>query len=153
MLIFILAKDFTKQSFDMICNSLSPDDMINPHKSFFGIGNYDVNCIMKALEMKNYDLIWYDKRRELTEQSLELSKAFGFIMNFPSDYTLGFISLPLIRSRHWVAIRKINGDYYNLDSKLSKPKLIGTTDEDFLTYLKTEMSSNDKELFIVVPKS
>lgn len=55
---------------------------------------------------------------------LQLNKIFGFIMNIPNDYHIGYIRLPLQR-KHWIAIRKINERYYNLDSKLKEPLSIG----------------------------
>lgn len=45
-------------------------------------------------------------------------------MNIPNEYQLGYIRLPLQR-RHWIAIRKIGDEYYNLDSKLKEPFPIG----------------------------
>lgn len=54
---------FTKVELDTICHSLSPDVWINPHKSVFGLGNYDINVIMKALQDKGYEAIWFDKRK------------------------------------------------------------------------------------------
>jgi hypothetical protein len=55
---------------------------------------------------------------------LNLDNILGFILNVPSDYKLGFMLLPL-RRRHWVTIRQVHGTYYNLDSKLEFPQLIG----------------------------
>lgn len=136
---------------DKICATLSPEDYINPHKSFLGLGNYDVNAIMVALESKAMQLVWFDKRKEITSSSLELTRSLGFILNIPSDYTFGFVTLP-IKSRHWVCVKKMrDGKYYNLDSKFNQPKCIGD-DNDFIDYLKGEMKSNDKELFLVFPK-
>lgn len=48
----------------------------------------------------------------------------GFILNIPGDYKLMFVQL-LLRRKHWVAIREVEGSYYNLDSKLDAPELIG----------------------------
>lgn len=48
----------------------------------------------------------------------------GFILNVPTEYKLGFVLLPLKR-RHWIALKKIHGAFYNLDSKLDSPQLIG----------------------------
>jgi len=117
-----------------------------------GIGNYDINSIMKALESIDMTVIWYDKRREITKESIQIEEAYGYIMNLPTDYTFGFITLPLIKSRHWISLRKVNDKYYNLDSKLDKPKIIGDS-EEFVAYLKSEMTSNNKELFIIKSKS
>lgn len=66
----------------------------------------------------------------------------------PSDYKLGIITLPLQR-RHWVAIRNINGQYYNLDSKLSTPGIIGS-EQDLIAFLRSQLETNDREVFIVV---
>jgi josephin len=42
---------------------LSPQDLINPHRSIFGRGNYNINIIMKAAQLKGHEVIWFDKRR------------------------------------------------------------------------------------------
>lgn len=150
---FILAQEFTKTKFDEICINLSPDSLVNPHKSVLGLGNYDVNSLMQALASKNYELTWFDKRKEITAESIEVERAFGFILNIISNYTLGFVTIP-IKSRHWVSLRKLSdGNFYNLDSKLDRPKLIGS-DQDFIEYIRKEMTSNDDmELFIVIDKN
>ncbi|XP_063225799.1 josephin-like protein isoform X2 [Bacillus rossius redtenbacheri] len=137
---------FSKADLDSICYSLSPDVWINPHKSFLGLGNYDVNVIMAALQQKGYEAVWFDKRKD--PKCLKLSNIFGFILNVPSDYKLGFVMLPL-RRRHWIAIREIDGVYHNLDSKLESPQLLGK-DDDMLAYLSEQLQSKEKELFVVI---
>jgi len=145
------SKEFNKAILDDICSQLAPEEYINPHKSVLGLGNYDVNVLMVALETKAMQLVWFDKRKEISSSSLELSRAFGFILNIPSYTTFGFVTLP-IRSRHWLSCRKMPDDkFYNLDSKFDNPKCVGG-DDDFITYLRNEMKSNDKELFLVFPK-
>lgn len=54
---------FTKFQLDQICSSLSPDEWINPHRSFLGLGNYDVNVILSAVQLKGYEAVWFDKRK------------------------------------------------------------------------------------------
>nr|CAD7265215.1 unnamed protein product [Timema shepardi]CAD7578540.1 unnamed protein product [Timema californicum] len=137
---------FNKYELDDICHSLSPNVWINPHKSLLGLGNYDVNVIMAALHRRGYEAIWFDKRKD--PKCLNLANIFGFILNVPSDYKLGFVMLPL-RRRHWVAIRDICGTYYNLDSKFQSPQLIGRMD-DVVAYLYGQLQSKEKELFVVV---
>lgn len=66
----------------------------------------------------------------------------------PTDYKIGFIALPLKR-RHWIAVRRIADQYYNLDSKLDRPLCLGNED-NMLAYLRTQLESNDKELFLIV---
>lgn len=54
---------FTKVQLDEICRSLSPDEWINPHRSVLGLGNYDVNVILSAVQQKGYEAVWFDKRK------------------------------------------------------------------------------------------
>ncbi|KAJ8941227.1 hypothetical protein NQ318_015659 [Aromia moschata] len=137
---------FTKSDLDIICHSLSPDHWINPHKSVLGLGNYDINVIMKALQAKGYETIWFDKRKD--PSCLNLQNIDGYILNVPTDYKISFITLPL-RRRHWITIRQINGLFYNLDSKLDFPQVIGM-ERGLLNYLREELDCKDKELFLVV---
>lgn len=58
------AKAYTKQDLDAICKELAFGRFFfNPHKSIFGLGCYDVNVIIAALARKNYDVVWFDKRK------------------------------------------------------------------------------------------
>ncbi|XP_011503408.1 PREDICTED: josephin-2 [Ceratosolen solmsi marchali] len=139
-------RGFSKQELDQICYNLSPDVWINPHKSLLGCGNYDINVIMTALQRRGCEAVWFDKRRDTN--CLYLNNIEGFILNVPTEYKLGFVLLPLKR-RHWIALKRIDGAFYNLDSKLDTPQLIGT-DSDILAYLKEQMESKEKELFLVV---
>lgn len=137
---------FTKRELDEICRSLTPDVWINPHRSILGLGNYDVNVIMTALQRRGCEAFWFDKRKD--PSCIQLDYVSGFILNVPSDYRLGFVPLPL-RRRHWIAIRQVDGLYYNLDSKLDSPTLIGS-DEELMVYLRHQLNNKQKELFIVV---
>lgn len=58
-------RGFSKQELDQICYSLSPDVWINPHKSLLGLGNYDINVIMAALQRRGREAVWFDKRRSV----------------------------------------------------------------------------------------
>ncbi|XP_050531887.1 josephin-like protein [Daktulosphaira vitifoliae] len=139
---------FKQMELDAICFSLSPNNYINPHRSILGLGNYDVNVIIAALQNKGYNAIWFDKRKD--PKSLKLDQIFGFVMNIPSECRLGFLWLPLKR-RHWISIKNIGGTYFNLDSKLSHPSQIGN-ESDLLNYFKDQLYINDNQLFIVVSK-
>ncbi|XP_045607536.1 josephin-1 [Procambarus clarkii] len=137
---------FAKSELDSICYALSPDNWFNPHKSLLGTGNYDINVIMAALVTKGCGVVWFDKRKD--PQVIVLDKVVGFILNVPSEYRLGPVQLPL-RRKHWIAIRNIRGIYYNLDSKLETPEIIGK-EQELINYLREELRNKDKELFVVV---
>ncbi|XP_055836734.1 josephin-like protein [Episyrphus balteatus] len=138
---------YTKAQLDEVCKNLSPQVWINPHRSVLGLGDYDVNVIMTALQEKGCEAAWFDKRKD--PACINFDEVVGFILNIPADYKFGYVTLP-IKKRHWIAVRKIDdGQYYNLDSKLESPHCIGD-EESLLTYLKGQLESNDRELFIIV---
>jgi josephin len=137
---------FKQMELDAICYSLSPNNYINPHRSILGLGNYDVNVLIAALQNKGYSAFWFDKRKD--PKMLKLDQIFGFVMNIPSECRLGFLWLP-IKRRHWISIKNINGIYYNLDSKLVNPSQIGNAD-DLLHYFRNQLHVNDNQLFVVV---
>ena len=61
---FLKEKAFTKAQLDDICTQLAPDNQWwNPHRSPLGLGNYDVNVMMAALQGKDCQAIWFDKRK------------------------------------------------------------------------------------------
>ncbi|XP_034053067.1 josephin-2 [Gymnodraco acuticeps] len=139
---------FTKETADDICKRLAPQCVVNPHRSVLGTGNYDVNVIMAALQSRELAAVWWDKRR--TVQNLCMSKVHGFILNVPSRVSLGIVSLPL-RRRHWLAVRQVNGQYYNLDSKLKSPLCIGG-EAELRTFLSEQLSQDVAEMLLVVQR-
>ncbi|EDW09728.1 josephin-like protein [Drosophila mojavensis] len=141
-------QSYTKGELDDICNNLSPNVWINPHRSVLGLGNYDINVIMTALQKRNCEAIWFDKRKD--PSIIDLDSIIGFILNIPSDYKFGVITLPL-RRRHWIAVRRIGDSYYNLDSKLRQPELLGN-EADMLQFLREQLSDelHQRELFLVL---
>lgn len=139
-------KAFCKKDLDDICIRLSPDHFINPHRSLLGLGNYDVNVLMAAVQTKSCETIWFDKRKNI--KCLLPENIQGFILNTPSEYKWGLLHFPFKR-KHWIAIRRIKDIYYNLDSKLDSPETIGDEESLFL-FLQKELENGEKELLIVV---
>ncbi|KAF4520313.1 hypothetical protein B566_EDAN004373 [Ephemera danica] len=147
--LFQRAGTFQQTQLDAICHSLAPNAWVNPHKSLLGLGNYDVNVLTRALQCHGYEAVWFDKRKD--PSCLELRKIFGLIFNVSNEIRLGPLTLPL-NKRHWFAIREIQAHYYNLDSKLEKPQLIGNK-EELCDYLRQQLSVPDKLLFVVVDEN
>ncbi|KAH8272606.1 hypothetical protein KR018_004053, partial [Drosophila ironensis] len=138
---------YSKNDLDDICVHLCPTGWINPHRSFLGLGNYDINVIIAALKTRNCEVVWFDKRKD--PSSINLEEILGFILNIPSDSKIGNITLPW-RRRHWITVRRVGFYYYNLDSKLQHPKKIGNAADVFI-YLKEQLNKLDhRELFIVI---
>ncbi|XP_026934961.1 josephin-2 isoform X2 [Lagenorhynchus albirostris] len=127
---------------------LAPDSRLNPHRSLLGTGNYDVNVIMAALQGQGLAAVWWDRRRPLSQ--LALPRVLGLILNLPSPVSLGLLSLPL-RRRHWVALRQVDGVYYNLDSKLRAPEVLGNED-GVRAFLAAALAQGLCEVLLVVTK-
>ena len=49
--LFQKSDTFTKALLDDLCLQLTPNSWINPHRSIFGLGNYDVNVVMAAVQL------------------------------------------------------------------------------------------------------
>lgn len=136
---------------DEYCYHLTPHTWLNPHRSWLGWGNYDVNVIMYALQREGCEAIWFDRRRD--PSCLDFEGIFGFILNVGRGMSVANIPLPIVRTRHWVALRSIDGVYYDLDSKLMRPRYLGD-DMQFLNFLRDQlMPDNEDELLVVVPQS
>ncbi|XP_040564398.1 josephin-like protein [Lepeophtheirus salmonis] len=146
--LFQNGKAFDQKDLDIICSRLSPESWLNPHRSFFGLGNYDVNVLMAAFQDKGLESVWFDKRRDIA--SLNLDSIFGFILNVPNNYRY----LPLFSQRHWIALRFFEDEkmYFNLDSHLKKPELIGR-EEDMIKYLTDKLFKSDNELILIMKSS
>ncbi|NP_001089918.1 Josephin domain containing 1 L homeolog [Xenopus laevis] len=138
---------FTRETLQEIFQRLSPNTLVTPHKkNMLGNGNYDVNVIMAALQTKGYEAVWWDKRRDVN--LISLSNVTGFIMNLPSSLSWGPLKLPLKR-QHWICVREVGGNYYNLDSKLKRPEWIGSED-DLRKFLRYHLRGKNCELLLVV---
>ncbi|KAF5404521.1 Josephin domain-containing 2 [Paragonimus heterotremus] len=147
-------KIFSKKSLDEIANNLSPYTILNPHRNVFGLGNYDANVLMVALQQCGYDIVWCDKRKSVQEHNLNFDNILGFILNTLSRRRLLRVPLPHMGS-HWIAFRRlvVNGQsqYYDLDSKLHSPMPIAATDEQFVAYLEQRLREfPDTQLLFVV---
>ena len=72
----------------------------------------------------------------------------GFILNTPSAFHFGPLRLAL-HCKHWIALRRLKGQYMNLDSKLPTPAVIGNEDQ-LVEFLHDELHDGKKELLLVV---
>ena len=70
--------------------------------------------------MPGQELRWHDARDSAFER-LEPAACWAIILNVRS----GGLLAALTRGRHWLALRRIEGRWWNLDSCLSQPEAIG----------------------------
>ncbi|TMS37149.1 hypothetical protein L596_004143 [Steinernema carpocapsae] len=130
-------EEFSKADLDDICLSLDESRWFNAHRSMLGLGNYDVNVMMVALESRNLAVTWFDSR--LSIDAINEEVVFAYIFNVPSDSYI-----PFIRGRHWFTVIKFKGSYYNLDSKLPAPKRI----EEFRLFATDHLSKGNQMLVV-----
>lgn len=152
----VLQRDaVTKADLNKICLELAPDcsPLLNPHRNALGLGNFDANALIVALQQTGHDIVWFDKRTSLAEHRLNWCKIVGCILNARRR------SLVSVGGRHWVAFRGIPTsnpnvvNYYDLDSKLRRPALVANSHAQFSEYIEKRLKEfPDSQLLFVVPK-
>lgn len=152
----VLQRDaVTKADLNKICEELAPDcsPLMNPHRNILGLGNFDANALIVALQQTGHDIVWFDKRTSLAEHRLDWDKIVGCILNARRK------SLASVGGRHWVAFRGFptsdpdTVNYYDFDSKLRRPALVARSHAQFSEYIERRLKElPDSQLLFVVPK-
>ncbi|VDM00312.1 unnamed protein product [Schistocephalus solidus] len=138
-----------------ICSKLTPARFANPHCNIFGLGNFDVNVLILALQENGHDIVWFNRQKSIADYNLNWQLLTGFILN-----TSRKLLPPIpVTSRHWIAFRGFpspEGEhflYYDLDSKLPSPLLVATSHAEFATYIETRLNGSlSSQLLIVAPR-
>ncbi|KAG7949524.1 hypothetical protein I3843_13G067200 [Carya illinoinensis] len=135
---------FTRASLNEIAEKLVLDEpnkvswtpisaLFKPHHNTI-TGNYDINVLIAALEGKGKSVIWHDRRNAASMINLDASEEtqMGIVLNVSVRKFGG-----IWKGRHWVALKKINGVWCNLDSDLVAPETFKDTEEvrGFLDYI------------------
>ncbi|CAI9759130.1 unnamed protein product [Fraxinus pennsylvanica] len=149
---------FTRANLNATAEKLNFDDpnkatwtpmsvIFKPHHNSL-TGNYDINVLIAALEERGKRVIWHDRRNGTSPIDLDGLKdeLFGIIVNVPVRRYAG-----LWKGRHWVALRRIEGVWYNLDSDLSAPYCFENA-EEIREFLDSVMSTGAEVLLIVNDK-
>ncbi|KAL4474726.1 hypothetical protein ABPG72_002319 [Tetrahymena utriculariae] len=142
------SKLFTSKNLDDICDQLTKTKFLlyNPHRNIFKLGNYDINVIDKALQNQGHTIQWFDMRKDVCELKLleQKNDIFGLILNVQYKNTLDKIIG--CNTHHWLTIKVINNEIYNLDSKKNQPQLI--TEKELHDFLK-DIKRNNGQILIV----
>ncbi|XP_062216123.1 josephin-like protein [Phragmites australis] len=144
---------FTRAELDGVARNLVLSDpnkdhwsplsfIFKPHHNVV-TGNYDVNVLIAALEARKKKVVWHDHRKEASSIDLDAESFIGLMINVPVRRFRG-----LWTGRHWVAIRSIDGIWFNLDSDLSEPKQFKDK-ENVIVFLDSLLSQGG-ELMIVL---
>lgn len=144
---------FTRVELDEIAGNLVLNDpnkgqwtplsfIFKPHHNVI-TGNYDVNVLITALEARKKKVVWHDRRKGASSIDLNAEALVGLMINVPVRRFRG-----LWTGRHWVAIRSIDGVWFNLDSDLSEPKQFKDK-ENVIGFLDSVLSQGG-ELMVVL---
>ena len=71
---------FHKSELDDICVALADGKrFFNPHRSVFGLGNYDVNVLSAAVRSRGFEVSWHDARKDV--KHVDVDQHFAIIVN------------------------------------------------------------------------
>jgi len=137
---------FNANLLDDIAHNLTPGNVLalNPHKSVLGIGNYDLNVIEKALDSIGLCFKWL-RPTETDLLTILHCNDVGFLINRPAKEDSVWkllVSKVTGVSAHWFAARQVHGTWYDLDSKLDRPRAFASETE-LLQWLQTLRESPD----------
>lgn len=149
---------FTRDELDSIADGLAfavtgssvpnPLSLIfKPHRNAV-TGNYDANVLISALNSRGKEVVWFDRRKGIEDLLSEVAgygdRLLGMIVNFPTKKWLG-----MWQGRHWVAIRKVQGLWFNLDSDIAAPICFVNGEEGLRDYLNSVTSTERVVIFVL----
>lgn len=142
---------FTRDELDSIADGLptamtgsgvpNPLSLIfKPHRNSVS-GNYDANVLVSALDSRGKDVVWFDRRKGVEGLLSEVAgygdRLLGLIVNLSTKRWLG-----MWQGRHWVALRKLQGVWYNLDSDATAPTCFVNGEDGLRDYLSSVISTD-----------
>ncbi|CAF0795709.1 unnamed protein product [Rotaria sp. Silwood1] len=146
-------KIFNKDMLDSIVHGYDKSLFWNEYSTFY-TGNYDLRIIVDALKLQGYTIRIIASTESFN--TINFKDCFGLLLNITVERPF-FDRLPIVRSltkpgRHWLTIKSIDGEqYYNFDSKLSRPKLIGNQN-NLIDYLNT-FDRAQTHIFLVIEEA
>ena len=94
-------QEVSSDDLDAIADSFHPGwRLTNPHRSFWGTGDYDANVLITACGQKGFDCAYWDERKALP--SAKLRECVAVVVNKKTESFWG----GLIGGRHWYVIRQ-----------------------------------------------
>ena len=115
----------------------------------FGLGNYDANVLINAVQKRGFRVDWYDRRRRITPESVNIGNddaIIGLICNRPTRSMMG-----LMKGAHWYSIRLLGDKYYNLDSYLPRPQAFAD-EASVRLHLQALLDSSEEANLLMIRK-
>ena len=111
----------SKTTLDEVCERLTEKSWLNPHRSPLGLGNYDANVAICALQPFGLEVSFADLRSPLDANTLALANTNLLVNTAGSRFIPG--------SRHWFAYRYYEGNWFRLDAGKGGPIWVEAMDE------------------------
>ncbi|PXF43811.1 Josephin-like protein [Gracilariopsis chorda] len=119
--------EYTPQALDTIADALRDNHpspisrFTHPHRSIFGLGNYDLNVLQLALERKGLEATWLSPKHHL-KTLLKQPNLVGFLVNVRATTFLATVFSALFDDcRHWIAVARYADAFYLVDSMRRQP--------------------------------
>lgn len=135
---------YTSAEFDTLADSLAIErrkPWFHPHRSVFGMGDYDANVLLFALEKEGCSTKWLTEKDDISSM-LQLPSLFGFLVNVEGRHWMQkVIDLFVDGTRHWIAVSRYQDGFYLVDSKSAAARKMATEDEvvDFFRKVRAQM--------------
>lgn len=114
------------------------------------VADYDVQVLQLALEHQGASMKWFDRRKDVQDLDLDDKHLIGIILNKRTwKVPCSACSQVRFEDRHWLSLARFSSGFFNLDSKLSQPKFLGSTN-DLLDWLRDVLLDSGSCLFRVV---
>ncbi|XP_078435719.1 JOSEPHIN-like protein [Wolffia australiana] len=151
-------ESFSRAELDAIAEKLCADDTVGrrwsplsrvfrPHHNRL-TGNYDVNVLMAAAGSRGRRVTWHDRRRGAAAIGLdgpdEPAGLEGLMLNVPARRLGGLWS-----ARHWLAVRRVHGRWYDLDSDLPEPRPLDAVGGGVHAFLGAVLSRGGEILLVL----
>lgn len=110
------------------------------------LGLYDVHVLEVALLEAGLVLTWHDARdQNLVKIDFGDPNLVGIIVNaVPGGLLQSWLGI-----RHWWAVRKVDGSWWDLDSKLRHPRDLGPSHQGLKEYLADLLVNRGAQLFVI----
>lgn len=144
---------YTAADFGAIADSIAPESRMpwsHPHRSVFGLGDYDVNVLMCALEKAGLRAEWLSAKVSLASLLESTKRLRGFLVNVPAMNLPSFLQSAttfLTDRRHWVAVPQYSSHFYLVDSKLPPSRFSGSA--ELIRYLERVRKESGHILYVV----
>lgn len=147
-------KAYTAREFDTLADNLIISRRfwwIHPHRSLFGLGNYDVNVLMCAIESAGYDVQWLPENTNFRDLVQKHDALVGFLVNVSGNWQPPWpLNFLIPERRHWLAVSRYPEQFYIVDSNLRSPSRLD--DEDALTRYFVRVKSESAHVLSVEKK-